>query len=75
MTEIDCNREKQEDYPGIISHIITDAIEGAEIIDEGTINKLSDDLNSVICFMSCAYVDSLITSLKTYIANTPKEEQ
>ena len=75
LTEIDCNREKQEDYPGITSHIITDAIEGAEIIDEGTINKLADDLNSVICFMSCAYVDSLITSLKTYIANTPKEEQ
>ena len=75
LTEIDCNRERQEDYPGVTSHIITDEIEGAEIISEQTIDKLKDELNSVICFMSCAYVDHLIESLKTYIANTPKEEE
>ena len=75
LTEIDCNRERQEDYPGVTSHMILDEIEGSDIISEETIDKLQDELNSVICFMSCAYVDNLITALKTYIANTPKEEE
>ncbi len=75
LTEIDCNREKQEDYPGVTSHLITDQIEGADIISEDTIDKLADELDSVICFMSCAYVDKLIDALKTYIANTPKKEE
>jgi len=74
LTEIDCNREKQEDYPGVTSHMITDAIPGAEIISEQTIDLLKDELESVICFMSCAYVDGLIENLKTFIANMPKEE-
>lgn len=74
LTEIDSNRERQEEYPGVTSHLITDEIEGAEIIGEDTIDKLKDELNSVICFMSCAYVNGLIEKLKTYIANTPKEE-
>ena len=74
LTEIDCNRENQMDYPGVTSHMILDEIEGAEIIDEGTISKLKDELHSVICFMGCAYVDGLIESLKIFIANTPKEE-
>lgn len=67
LTEIDCNREKQEDYPGITSHIITDNIENAEIISEDTIDKLKDEKNSVICFVSCAYVDHLIDNLKKII--------
>ena len=75
LTEIDCNREKQEDYPGITSRIITNEIEGAEIIDEDHIDKLGNELNSVVCFMSCAYVDKLIESFKTYIINQPKEEE
>ena len=75
LTEIDCNREKQEDYPGITSSIITNEIEGAEIIDEDHIDKLGNELNSVVCFMSCAYVDKLIESFKPYIINQPKEEE
>ena len=75
LTEIDCNREKQEDYPGITSSIITNEIEGAEIIDEDHIDKLGNELNSVVCFMSCAYVDKLIESFRTYIINQPKEEE
>ena len=67
LTEIDCNREKQEDYPGITSHIITDNIENAEIISEDTIDKLKDEKNTVICFVSCAYVDHLIDNLKKII--------
>lgn len=70
LTEIESNREKPEDYPGVSSQMIVDGIEGAEIISEDTISKLEKELNSVICFVSCAYVDSLINSLKKYIINT-----
>ena len=75
LTEIESNRERQDEYPGVTSHLIIDKIEGADIIDEASIDKLSNELDSVICFMSCAYVDHLIESLKTLIANTPKEEE
>ncbi len=73
LTEIDCNREKPEEYPGVTSHMITDNIEGAEIIDEASISKLGNELNSVICFMSCAHIANLIESFKTFVANTSKE--
>lgn len=64
LTEIDCNREKQEDYKGITSHTIIDQIENAEIISEDTIDKLSSEKESVVCFMSCAYVNHLIEGYK-----------
>ena len=64
LTEIDCNRERPEDYPNITSHIIIDELPAAEIIDESSINKLKDEKNSVVCFLGCAYVDSLINAFK-----------
>ena len=64
LTEIDCNREKQEDYPGVTSHIIIDKLNNGDIISDETINKLSDEKDSVVCFMGCAYVDSLIDGFK-----------
>ena len=64
LTEIDCNREKQEDYPGITSHIITDKLDNGEIISEATINKLATEKASVVCFLGCAYVDNLIAGFK-----------
>ena len=64
LTEIDCNREKQEDYPGVTSNMIIDKLDNGDIISEDTINKLDNEKDSVICFMSCAYVDSLIKAFK-----------
>ena len=64
LTDIDSNREKQEDYPGVTSNMIVDEIPGAEIIDVNTISKLKEEKDSIICFMSCAYVDDLIKALK-----------
>lgn len=69
LTEIDSNREKQEDYPGISSHLITDEIDGSEIISEETIDKLLDYKDSVICFMSCASVSHLMEQLKKVLNN------
>lgn len=69
LTEIDSNREKQEDYPGISSHLITDEIENSEIISEETIDKLLAYKDSVICFMSCASVSHLMDQLKKVLTS------
>ena len=77
LTEIDCNRENPNDYPGVSSNNIIDLFENnkGELISNETIYKLGNELDSVICFMSCAHTDDLINSLKEYIANMPKEEE
>lgn len=67
LTEIDCNRERQIDYPGVSSSMITNKIENAEIISEDDLGSLSLETDSVVCFMSCAYVDHLIDSFKRVI--------
>ena len=67
LTEIDCNRERPEDYPGITSHIIVDNLKNGEMISLDTIDKLKDEKDSVVCFLSCAYVDKLIDKFKTLI--------
>ena len=64
LTEIDCNREKPEDYPGISSSIIISGLESGEIISESTIDKLLKEKDSVVCFMGCAYVDGLMNAYK-----------
>lgn len=64
LTEIDCNREKPEDYPGISSSIILSGLDSGEIISESTIDKLLKEKDSVVCFMGCAYVDGLINAYK-----------
>ncbi len=67
LTEIECNREKQEDYPGVTSNIIVDNLKDSEIISEETIDKLENEKDSVVCFMGCAYVDGLINAYKKII--------
>ena len=74
LTEIDCNREKQEDYPGVTSQIIVDGLRDGDMISEETIDKLIPEFNSVIVFMSCAYVDGLINALAKLKENIKKEE-
>jgi len=75
LTPIDSNREKQEEYPGVNSELITSGIEGAEIITEESINKLSSELDSVVCFMSCAYIDKLIKCFKDLIVKIAETEE
>ena len=67
LTEIDCNRERQEDYPGVCSNMIVSKLVDADIIDESSIEKLKNEVDSVVCFMSCAYVDSLIAAFKNIL--------
>ncbi len=75
LTEIDCNRENPNDYPGVTSQIIIDGLNDGDIISEETIDKLVPELDSVICFMSCAYVDSLIESLRNLIISINEKEE
>lgn len=59
MTEIDCNRERQEDYPNVSSSKVLELIENGEIISEETVDKLLEYEDSVVCFMSCASISHL----------------
>ena len=67
LTEIDCNREFPIDYPGVTSKIIIDGLRDGELISEDTMDKLENELDSVICVMSCASVSHLLEALTNYI--------
>lgn len=54
LFEIECDRERAEDFPGVSSKTIVDNIKNAELIDKDNIDKLLKHDNSVIIFMSCA---------------------
>ena len=54
LFEIECDRERKEDFPGVSSKKIVENIPDAELIDKDSINKLLEHKNSVIIFMSCA---------------------
>ena len=73
LTEIDCNREYPYDYPGVTSQIIIDGLRDGEYISEDTISKLKGELDSVICFMGCAYMEGLINSFKEFVRSQREE--
>lgn len=56
VMDIECNREKKEDYPGVTSDKIISGVQGAEKISVETVNKLLKHKDAVICFMSCANI-------------------
>lgn len=69
VTEIDCNRERQEDYPGISSQLLVDGVREGELIkDDADVSKLKEEKGNVVCFMSCAYVNHLIDHFKESIS-------
>jgi UDP-N-acetylmuramate--alanine ligase len=59
LTEIDCNREKPEEYGNVTSKAIFDLLNNGEMISEGQIDSLLKHHNAVICFMSCASISHL----------------
>lgn len=67
LTEIDSNREYAIDYPGVTSKMIVEGLRDGDMISEETISKLGEELDSVICFMSCASISHLIDSFKIYV--------
>ena len=64
LTEIDCNRERKEDYPNVSSQMIINEIPNGKLISTNTINQLLKEENAVICFLGCADTSHLIESFK-----------
>lgn len=64
LTEIECNREKPEEYPNVTSKLIFDLLENGEMIAEGEADKLLEFKNQVVCFMSCASIEHLKQEFK-----------
>ena len=64
ITDIKCDRERQEDYPNINSDKLIDVIHDAEKISLETIDKLKHYHNTVICFMSCANISPFVEKTK-----------
>ncbi len=59
LTEIDSNRESENDYPGVSSKLILDNLKNGSMINEDKVNLLLEHHNAVICFMSCASIAHL----------------
>ncbi len=72
MTEIDSNREKQEDYPNVNSKMVLDKIPNGELIDESSMEKLLAYQNAVVCFMSCASISHLKDNYETLLEKDTK---
>ncbi len=64
LTEIECNREKSEDYGGVTSKIIFDGLRDGEMISDNDLGSLTSYHDSVICIMSCASIEHLKENLK-----------
>ena len=64
VTEIKCDREKQEEYPNINSDKLIKEINNGEKISLETIDNLKDLHNTVICFMSCATISPMVEKTK-----------
>ena len=74
LTDIKCDREDPKSYPGVSSMTIVNGLRDGDLIGLDTLTKLKDELDSVICVMSCAYVDDLLTGLREFINNCKEEE-
>ena len=69
VTEIDSNREKQEEYPGVSSQMILDNTKNGKILDENDISELVSYDDCVTCFMSCASISHLKEDYENKISN------
>ncbi len=59
VTDVYCDRERQEDYPSINSHLIREKLNNCERITDDDANMLLKHKNAVICFMSCKDIYTL----------------
>jgi len=64
VMDIKCDRERQEDYPGVSSDTLIEKVPNSEKIDIDTVEKLLIHKNSVLCFMSCANIYVLLDKYK-----------
>lgn len=68
ITEIECNREKPEDYPGVTSQRLVEKAENTKLLtSDNDMQDLKNEKGNVICFMGCAYLSNLIENFKKSI--------
>ena len=66
-------REKQEDYPEVSSKNIIDLLENGDSISDETWDKLIEDKDSVILFMSPKQITTIMEKYKDYLKNEEQE--
>ena len=59
VTEVDSNREKQEDYPGVSTQMILDNTKNGKLISDDDISPLLEYKAPVVVMMSCASIAHL----------------
>ena len=69
ITNVDSNREKQEEYPGVTSNLILDNMTNGKLLDEKNITDLVSHKGNVFVFMSCASISHLKEDLINNIKN------
>lgn len=67
LTEIECNREKKEDYGNVTSKVIFDLLNNGEMISDEELGTLPQEENAVVCMMSCASISHLKENYKNKI--------
>ena len=68
IMDISCDRENPKDYPNISSDKLIEKINNSEKISLETVNKLKDYHNTVLCFMSCAYISPMVEKIKELLS-------
>lgn len=69
VMDIHCDRERQEDYPGVSSDTIMERVPNCEKVSVETCDKLLKHDNAVICFMSCTNIYVLEDEFERLITN------
>lgn len=64
VMDIHCDRERQEDYPGVSSDTLMERIPNCEKVSVEDAEKLLNHKNSVLCFMSCTNIYELLDKYK-----------
>lgn len=69
VMDINCDRERQEDYPGVSSDVLIEKVPNCEKISVDDVDKLLKHKNSVLCFMSCTNIYVLLDKYKELLNN------
>lgn len=64
VMDIHCDRERQEDYPGVSSDALMERVPNCEKVSLEDVEKLLKHKNSVMCFMSCTNIYVILEKYK-----------
>lgn len=64
IMDIHCDRERQEDYPGVSSDTLIERVSNSEKVSVEDVEKLLKHKNSVMCFMSCTNIYVILEKYK-----------